>query len=70
VILVSIGVCVSSISASSTNTLNLEHSSGTYILGIMMLVVSLFLTAVLGILQERTYKLYGPCWREGVFYTV
>ena len=35
-----------------------------------MLVVSLFLTGFLGVLQERTYKQYGPCWREGVFYTV
>lgn len=35
-----------------------------------MLVISLFCTALLGLLQERTYKKYGPCWKEGVFYTV
>lgn len=34
-----------------------------------MLIASLFATAILGILQERTYSIYGPCWREGVFYT-
>jgi len=34
-----------------------------------MLVISLLLTAALGLAQERTYKKYGPCWREGVFYT-
>ncbi|KAL0960893.1 hypothetical protein HGRIS_005902 [Hohenbuehelia grisea] len=40
-----------------------------YALGVGMLVVSLFLTGILGILQEQTYKIYGPCWKEGVFYT-
>ncbi|KAF8798848.1 hypothetical protein BYT27DRAFT_6880417 [Phlegmacium glaucopus] len=34
-----------------------------------MMVVSLFCTGLLGFLQERTYGKYGPCWREGVFYT-
>lgn len=35
-----------------------------------MLTVSLMLTGVLGVLQERTYTKYGPHWKEGVFYTV
>lgn len=35
-----------------------------------MLTASLLLTGVLGLLQERTYTKYGPCWREGLFYTV
>jgi len=34
-----------------------------------MLTISLFLTGILGVLQEKTYKKYGPCWKEGVFYT-
>jgi len=34
-----------------------------------MLTVSLLLTGVLGMLQEQTYIKYGPCWKEGVFYT-
>lgn len=41
-----------------------------YSLGIGMSTVSLFCTGLLGLLQERTYRKYGPCWREGVFYTV
>jgi len=69
VTLVSIGVCVASISTSASSGLSLEDLSLTYIYGIIMLVASLVLTATLGILQERTYKVYGPCWREGVFYT-
>ena len=34
------------------------------------MTASLFLTGALGLLQERTYSVYGPYWREGVFYTV
>ena len=41
-----------------------------YSIGIGMLTVSLFCTGLLGLLQERTYRRYGPCWKEGVFYTV
>ena len=41
-----------------------------YSLGIGMLTVSLFCTGLLGLLQERTYQKYGPCWKEGIFYTV
>ena len=41
-----------------------------YTTGIVMLTASLLLTGVLGLLQERTYTKYGPCWREGLFYTV
>jgi hypothetical protein len=41
-----------------------------YALGITMLVASLFLSGWLGMLQEQTYELYGPHWREGMFYTV
>ncbi|KAJ7695726.1 UAA transporter [Mycena rosella] len=40
-----------------------------YTIGVSMLVTSLVLTGLFGLLQERTYKRYGPCWKEGVFYT-
>jgi len=40
-----------------------------YFLGVSMMTISLFCTGWLGLLQERTYTKYGPCWREGVFYT-
>jgi len=69
VLLVSIGVSVASISASSPASISLDNFSPTYLYGLVMLIGSLFATAVLGILQERTYKTYGPCWREGIFYT-
>ncbi|PFH53870.1 hypothetical protein AMATHDRAFT_78650 [Amanita thiersii Skay4041] len=40
-----------------------------YITGVSMLIMSSILTGILGLLQEITYKTYGPCWKEGVFYT-
>ncbi|KAJ7465298.1 UAA transporter [Mycena latifolia] len=40
-----------------------------YTIGVSMLVTSLVLTGLFGLLQERTYRAYGPCWKEGVFYT-
>ena len=43
---------------------------GRYSVGVAMLTVSLLLTGILGVLQERTYTKYGPHWKEGVFYTV
>ena len=42
----------------------------TYIIGVSMMVVSSVATGFLGLLQELTYQTYGPCWKEGVFYTV
>lgn len=44
--------------------------SDMYAVGMTMLVASLLFTGLLGMLQEMTYKKYGPCWQEGVFYTV
>ena len=35
-----------------------------------MLVASLALSGLLGMMQEQTFQLYGPYWKEGVFYTV
>lgn len=47
-----------------------HNDLGAYAIGITMLTISLFCSGLLGILQERTYAKYGPCWKEGVFYTV
>ena len=55
---------------SQTSKVNGTEDLRRYSLGIGMLTVSLLCTGLLGLLQERTYRKYGPCWREGVFYTV
>ncbi|KAF9463007.1 UAA transporter [Collybia nuda] len=76
VLLVSTGVILATLSrpppVSSVPEQSLIQSSEAlqkYMIGITMLIVSLFLTGLLGLLQEKTYQKYGPCWKEGVFYT-
>lgn len=71
VLLVSFGVVLATLSRPSTPRTNESPQDiRKYVTGVAMLVVSLFLTGLLGLMQERTYRRYGPCWREGVFYTV
>lgn len=41
-----------------------------YALGIGLLSLALFLSAWLGLWQEKTYKMYGNKWREALFYCV
>ncbi|EPQ56431.1 UAA transporter [Gloeophyllum trabeum ATCC 11539] len=68
VVIVVVGVVLATLSRSSSQS-STSVDTGRYAVGILMLVSSLFLSGFLGILQERTYGKYGPCWREGVFYT-
>jgi solute carrier family 35 (UDP-xylose/UDP-N-acetylglucosamine transporter), member B4 len=77
VIVVSLGAILATLSKpSSPSSSSSSTSSPTadelqrYFLGISMVVASLLLTGILGVLQEQTYRKYGPCWQEGVFYTV
>lgn len=73
VLLVTLGVILATTSrptqsqSKDTNSSTIDVSQ--YTTGVLMLTVSLMLTGVLGILQEKTYTRYGPCWKEGVFYT-
>ncbi|OCH91010.1 UAA transporter [Obba rivulosa] len=69
VIFVSVGVVVVTLSRPSSTHASDPLSPWRYSLGVLMLTVSLLLTGVLGMLQELTYSRYGPCWKEGVFYT-
>lgn len=41
-----------------------------YIAGIALLAGALFLSALLGLYQEHTYRLYGKQWKEALFYGV
>ncbi|TFK51704.1 UAA transporter [Heliocybe sulcata] len=69
VLLVVVGVVLATLSRSSPSNSGPPIDSTRYTIGILMLISSLFLSGFLGILQEQTYGKYGPCWREGVFYT-
>ncbi|KIK55641.1 hypothetical protein GYMLUDRAFT_87517 [Collybiopsis luxurians FD-317 M1] len=74
VLVVSLGAVLATLSKTSGTANKSSTDSATdpdlqrYALGIVMVVTSLLLTGILGVLQEQTYKRYGPCWKEGVFY--
>lgn len=74
--MVSLGVVLATLSRTTGDSPASQSSSKTaeemrrYALGVGMLVLSLLLTGILGVLQEQTYQVCGPCWQEGVFYTV
>jgi len=75
VLLVSLGVIIATLSrpvlpSSASTDQDRAADARTYATGIGLLATSLFLSGVLGVLQEKTYKQYGGHWREGVFYTV
>ncbi|KAJ3807750.1 UAA transporter [Lentinula aff. lateritia] len=71
VLIVSFGAVLATLSKSSVASSTADPvDTQRYALGIVMIVTSLLLTGILGVLQEQTYKKYGPCWKEGVFYTV
>ncbi|KAK2459656.1 hypothetical protein APHAL10511_008301 [Amanita phalloides] len=74
VTIVSTGVILTTISRPASKKLmatNLKSEEGynKYLIGVSMMVVSSVATGLLGLLQELTYQTYGPCWKEGVFYT-
>ncbi|KAK0201612.1 UAA transporter [Desarmillaria ectypa] len=70
VIIVSVGVTIATFArlpSSAPSQLNSDIRQ--YTIGVLMLILSLLCTGFLGMLQEKTYQRYGPCWKEGVFYT-
>lgn len=70
VIMVSLGVTIATFSRPRSGAPSQSNSDvQQYSVGIVMLILSLLCTGFLGMLQEKTYQRYGPCWKEGVFYT-
>jgi len=72
VMIITSGVVLSTLSRTATievSKLESAEDLHRYIIGISMMVMSLICTGILGLLQERTYGKYGPCWRESLFYT-
>ncbi|KZT70740.1 UAA transporter [Daedalea quercina L-15889] len=72
VAIVTLGVLLATLSRPSSSgktEFDDPRANLRYTLGVLMMTASLFLTGALGLLQERTYGMYGPYWKEGVFYT-
>ncbi|KAJ7184635.1 UAA transporter [Mycena filopes] len=73
VLLVSAGVILTTLArpsaAKQSGHIQSAEDLRKYTIGISMLVTSLLFTGFYGLLQEHTYRTYGPCWKEGVFYT-
>jgi len=67
VVLVTLGVILATTSRSADG--NETSDTNNYVMGLLMLSVSLLFTGLLGVLQEVTFKEYGPCWQESIFYT-
>jgi len=68
IILATAGVILTTVSRPVNGGKSSEDAS-SYALGILLLIMSSFLTGYLGVLQEQTYLQYGRCWQEGLFYS-
>ncbi|KAF8507968.1 UAA-domain-containing protein [Hysterangium stoloniferum] len=68
--LITSGVVLATLSGPSSSSKSVDVKDlWRYSMGVSMLVLGSLLTGYYGTLQERTYKQYGPHWKEGVFYT-
>lgn len=69
VALVTGGVIVATLSRPASAKGTPPPDPRSYFIGILILTACLVLAGILGLLQERTFAVYGPHWREGLFYT-
>ncbi|KZW00040.1 UAA transporter [Exidia glandulosa HHB12029] len=69
VAVVSVGVVLATLSRPASAKGTVVADTRSYFIGIMMLSLSLVMSSTLGLLQERTFAVHGPHWREGLFYT-
>lgn len=80
VLLVTTGIVLATLSAppkqSKRDQTHLNPTSAApgfdwvFLVGIGLLTGALVLSALMGIWQEKTYKLHGDAWQEGLFYSV
>lgn len=71
VILLSIGVITAAWSdaQSKGTTANATHGNSSFITGLAILFFAQVLSAIMGLYTEETYKMYGPQWKENLFYS-
>ncbi|EJU03765.1 UAA transporter [Dacryopinax primogenitus] len=70
VLLVTLGIILATLSSRPAPSSSPTHvNPADYASGIALLLGGLFISGILGMRQEETYKRYGPQWQEGLFYT-
>jgi UDP-xylose/UDP-N-acetylglucosamine transporter B4 len=51
------------------NTSGEHHGNPSFATGLIILFVAQSLSAVMGLYTEETYRIYGPQWKENLFYS-
>ncbi|PQK09365.1 hypothetical protein BB8028_0001g14350 [Beauveria bassiana] len=69
VMLLSIGVIQAAWSDASAKSKPKSSSEPAFGTGLVMLFVAQVLSAIMGLYTEATYRVYGPQWRENLFYS-
>lgn len=71
VLLVSAGVIVATLSAQGPHDPKLQNApTSTYATGILLLSIALLSSGIMGIFQERTFRIYGrDVWHESLFFS-
>ncbi|KAJ6786881.1 hypothetical protein PWT90_00022 [Aphanocladium album] len=69
VTLLSIGVVQAAWSDAANKTTSNESSKPAFSTGLVILFVAQVLSAIMGLYTEATYRMYGPQWRENLFYS-
>ncbi|KAK3363037.1 UAA transporter family-domain-containing protein [Lasiosphaeria hispida] len=71
VLLLTVGVITAAWSDAQTKTSASEEPRGSpsFATGLVILFVAQVLSAIMGLYTEETYRIYGPQWKENLFYS-
>ncbi|KAK4230584.1 putative UDP-N-acetylglucosamine transporter [Podospora fimiseda] len=71
VLLLTVGVITAAWSDAQTKSSESNKSMGTtsFTTGLVILFVAQVMSAIMGLYTEETYRIYGPQWKENLFYS-
>ncbi|KAK1757707.1 UDP-N-acetylglucosamine transporter [Echria macrotheca] len=71
VLLLTVGVITAAWSDAQTkgSTNEEAHGNPSFTTGLIILFVAQVLSAIMGLYTEETYRIYGPQWKENLFYS-
>ncbi|CAM1507376.1 Fc.00g070170.m01.CDS01 [Cosmosporella sp. VM-42] len=69
VILLTLGVILAAWSDAQTKGVSTNNARPAFSTGLIILFVAQILSAVMGLYTEATYSIYGPQWKENLFYS-